>query len=500
MDANRMGYTAADSLSQARGLSTSISSLSSSASGRSGTASHISKTYRQASTLFLTRRLPEALSTVLPLVSPPQSDGQDGSTEPAPVIRASRSSRIKVWSLYLTVLNAIAELDSDDGKDAFGAREWRALCYKVRSGEIWEEVVRNGYHGVEGDVDAEVAINLATLLLAHAKNQTLNQKRLENYLAAARTPNLEISADHFSQSPRRHHQHRSPSKSHSRHRGPGPSGADTPRDLEARVKILELYTLHVLPRNGEWEYAREFIGVSPVLDDERREAFLQALDTLREEQAEAERRAAEERAKREEAIRRDVEEARRLRAENEARERRRLEEERAKREEVEKEKEKEKERERERERERNKNKATEGDFGLEDESLSPAVSSTSSTPSALKKSRPSPGSRSSAGSAARRGGPLPRRGVAGSGGSAVASPTLMSRATRVLGNLRVLVDEIATAFQTNPYVLMRMLAFVIGLLLLLSRKRVRERMARIIGVSWNKVKATVGMGTKVSYI
>lgn len=70
----------------------------------------------------------------------------------------------------------------------------------------------------------------------------------------------------------------------------------------------------------------------------------------------------------------------------------------------------------------------------------------------------------------------------------------------MLGNLRVLVDEIATAFQTNPYVLMRMLAFVIGLLLLLSRKKVRERMARIIGVSWNKVKATVGMGTKVSYI
>lgn len=348
----------------------------------------------------------------------------------------------------------------------------------------------------------------ATLLLAHAKTQTLNQKRLENYLAAARTPNLDISEDRFSQSPRRRHD-RSPSKSRSRRRPPGPSGADTPRDLEARVKILELYTLHVLPRNGEWEYAREFISVSPVLDDERREAFLQALDTLREEQAAAERQAEEERAKREEAIRRDIEEARRLRAENEARERRRLEEERAKREEAEKEKEK--ERERERERQREKAKATEGDFGVEEGSSSAPAAAASPAPSALKSGKSSStGTRTpagEAGSVARRGGaggagaggPLPRRGGPG-GANSVASSTLMSRASTILNNLRVLVDEIALAFRANPYVLLRMLAFVIGLLLLLSRRKVRERMARIIGVSWNKVKSTVGMGTKVSYI
>lgn len=161
MASNRTLFTAADSLAQSRGLSASITSLSSPVpSGRNAVASHISKTYRQASTLFLTRRLPEALSTVLPLVSPPQSDGPDGPLEPAPVVRASRSSRIKVWSLYLTVLNAIVELDPDDGKEAFGTQEWRAHCHKIREGEIWEEVVRNGYHGVEGDVDAEVVINL----------------------------------------------------------------------------------------------------------------------------------------------------------------------------------------------------------------------------------------------------------------------------------------------------------------------------------------------------
>ena len=136
-------------------LTSSISSLSSSAASRH--PSHISKTYRQASTLFLTRRLPEALTTLLPLIAPPEPV-DDG--EPAPVARASRTTRIKVWSLYLTILNAIIELEPDEGKDAFGTQEWKALCNKVRDGEIWDEVVRNGYHGVDGDVDSDVVINL----------------------------------------------------------------------------------------------------------------------------------------------------------------------------------------------------------------------------------------------------------------------------------------------------------------------------------------------------
>ncbi len=146
-------------------LSASLSSLSSSVSSARPSANHISKTYRQASTLFLTRRLPEALSTVLPLITPPpppsdEAESGSAAAEPAPIARASRTTRVKVWSLYLTILNAIIELGPDDGKDAFGTQEWRTICSKVREGEVWEEIVRNGYHGVEGDVDSDVVINL----------------------------------------------------------------------------------------------------------------------------------------------------------------------------------------------------------------------------------------------------------------------------------------------------------------------------------------------------
>lgn len=63
----------------------------------------------------------------------------------------------------MTILNAIVELDSDEGKQAFGSAEWRALVAKVRDGEVWEEVVRDGYDGVEGSVDADVVINLLVL-------------------------------------------------------------------------------------------------------------------------------------------------------------------------------------------------------------------------------------------------------------------------------------------------------------------------------------------------
>lgn len=419
----------------------SISSLTSSNSSRRQ-SSNISKTYRQASTLFLTRRLPEALSTVLPLVTPDIEQG-----EPAPVAKASRNTRVKVWSLYLTTLNAIVELDPEEGKASFGTKEWRAICSKVRDGQIWEEVVRSGYHGVEGDVDSDVVINLATLLLAHANNQGLNQKRLESFLAASNTPSLDLYSKFQAPSTPRQ-RHRSPVKPQ---HAPTPSGADTPRDLNARVKILELYTLHVLIRNNEWDYAREFISVSSVLDDERREAFLMALQSLQEEHEAQEAHERQERQKQEDQLRMDLEEARRLRAENEERERRQLHEERMRRE------------------------GSEVDYGIEE------------TPSRVMRNPPG-------GSTSRKARPQANDKVA------AVAPSFGSRAVIIFSNLRGLVERLSASIQANPGPLLRMLAFIASLVLIFGQQRIRERVSRILGSSWNKVKATAGMGVKVSYI
>lgn len=149
-----------ESLSSSFHFGSSIANLSPSRPGNS----QISRTYKQARDLFLTRRLPEAYSTLEPLITIPPASEDDPEDEVgpkiAPIARASQSQRVKVWSLYLTLINAIHELGAEDGKSNFGTKQWRQLTSKVSDGSIWDEVVQSGYGGVEGSVDADVIINL----------------------------------------------------------------------------------------------------------------------------------------------------------------------------------------------------------------------------------------------------------------------------------------------------------------------------------------------------
>lgn len=210
--------------------------------------------------------------------------------------------------------------------------------------------------------------------------------------------------------------------------------------------------------------------MSPVLDDERREAFLQALQSLYEEQQESERREREEKARQEEELRRDLEEARRLRAENEAAERRRLEEERARRE----------------------RGASEVDYGVDKTPSGngrPSQSANGSSKGARQpKVKPNDSTR------------LPLSSSSKKGKAVVAKPSLGGRAIMILSNIRALVEQMSSSLSSNPYALMRMIACILGFLLVVSRKNIRERIARVMGTGWNKVRATAGMGVKVSYI
>lgn len=128
----------------------------------------ISKVYKEATSLYLTRRLAESLSTIQALLIPcrSQSDMIEQESKDAiqaPIASASRKSRTKVWCFYLTLLNAIAELDPVEGREAFGSKEWRSLVHKVQDGSVWDDVVDIGYGGVESNVDAEVVSNLYVL-------------------------------------------------------------------------------------------------------------------------------------------------------------------------------------------------------------------------------------------------------------------------------------------------------------------------------------------------
>jgi hypothetical protein len=54
----------------------------------------------------------------------------------------------------------VVELGAEEGKHAFGSARWKQLVSKCRDGSVWDEVVRDGYAGVEGDVDPDVVVNL----------------------------------------------------------------------------------------------------------------------------------------------------------------------------------------------------------------------------------------------------------------------------------------------------------------------------------------------------
>jgi hypothetical protein len=146
-----------DSISSSRDLSSSISSLNHSSKRAS---SEISKTYKHASQLFLTRRLFESYEALQPVITPRSESEPSDSPALAPIATATTSQRIKIWSLYVTLLNSIVELGNEEGKQVFGPKEYRDLVRKVQTGDTWEQVVRVGYQGREGSVDAEVVYNL----------------------------------------------------------------------------------------------------------------------------------------------------------------------------------------------------------------------------------------------------------------------------------------------------------------------------------------------------
>lgn len=65
-----------------------------------------------------------------------------------------------------------------------------------------------------------------------------------------------------------------------------------------------------------------------------------------------------------------------------------------------------------------------------------------------------------------------------------------------MANLYKLLESMGLSFKHNPMLLLRTLAFVVALVTILGRRDVKQRIKRV----WDKVRATVGMGVKVSYI
>lgn len=299
----------------------------------------------------------------------------------------------------------------------------------------------------------------ATLLLSQSPSQSINQQRVESYLSASNSPNLDI-ADHLE----------TPLGTIGGENGRSSytNGSSSPRDLTLRIKILELYTLHILPRNGEWTYAKEFINMSDVLDEERREALLHSLQSLQDEKS-------NDHDNEERLIR---EKAEKLKGEREEIGRRRLEESQARDERLGN----------EQKELAHKRTGSEKDYGIDGPNSVPAGSKPSSH--LLKpvvksaKDSPSKNSRPSSTTSSKKSKPV----------------GIYRSSVAVVNALQQLISNMTYSLFRNPMLLLKFVLFLMGVVLALSRRDVKDRIRRITGSGWEKIKETVGMGVKVSYI
>jgi hypothetical protein len=442
-------------------LSSSLTSLSRSRSSNN----LIVRTYKQATQLYLTRRFREAWDVLGTIVRGTEgaegeeetinnsNDDDEANLSPAPVAQSSRGTRTKVWVFYLSLIHAVVELGAEEGARVFGStNKWRSIARKAREGTVWGEIVARGYGGQEGEVDAEVVVNLATLLLGHMVDQRANQARLETFLASSEdvaAGSLMGGYDGVS----------TPMSSHS----------VSPKALQARVKVLELYALHVLPEVGEWEYAREFVEGCGSLDEERKEGFLAALDGLREEREGLKRREVELQEQREREV---LEEKMRREQEDE---RRRVEEEKVKR-----------EREIQQKKER-------------DAAAAPTINANNNTGESRPNTLSNNGNGNGNGNNTRPN--QPSRSASKPTPSSSQNNPATANAATLLTRLTSLAHHLRHNLLGGPSLLSaRLLMFIFAFILLASRRDMRVRLRRALAEGWDKVRRTVGMGVKVSYV
>jgi hypothetical protein len=265
------------------------------------------------------------------------------------------------------------------------------------------------------------------------------------------------------------------------------NGTDTPKDLTSRLRILELFTLHVLPKNEEWDYAKSFISNSDILDEDRKEAFMTTLQELQDvkdhkslledDDTYEHERGEELQHRQQSAATKEAENAvdNGASTENHTTSHRRSD--------------------------------SEVDYGIE---KSHPISTAAPIPMGndTKPLPPSPTAPAKSASPPSRSNPRSQlsppvqtpkdRRIRKT--PAAKSNDMLSQARNLFYALQNLAVNMANSLRKNPTLLFRMMLFVLAFIIAFSRREIRERARRIVGASWNKVRGTVGMGVKVSYI
>ena len=291
-------------------------------------------------------------------------------------------------------------------------------------------------------------------MLAQSPSQAANQQYLESYLSASNKSSYDSSG-------------RFDSPNHVNGLTNGAKrndGTNTPRDLTSRVKIVELYTLHVLPRNEEWDYAQDFIKMSDTLDEDTRDIFLQSLNDLREDGGttpNVHTRSSDDEDGIDQQLqqldpRHEIDTVGHLGTQDcmddsEATLKTRH-------------------------GPQHQRTHSEHDYGIEPPKPQSPPRTPAHRPSQSKTTHSPP--------------------INGRKKPSSSPPGMYKRTATIMLNLQHLIKDMTHSLSKNPMALLRFVFFVLGLVVALSRRDVKERLAR----GWDKVRQTIGMGVKVSYI
>ena len=232
------------------------------------------------------------------------------------------------------------------------------------------------------------------------------------------------------------------------------------RDLNSRIKILEIYALHVLPRTDQWHYAREIITISDILDAETKESFLQILDGLKKEGQEKDPTKDPTNSPTIEKMYQEdfMDERLELNERAPGLERKSFNESR---------------------------RNVEKDYGIEEISkFPPADRIVDITPvePPLGRSKSVPSSRAFAVLKNR----VPSR--------------VIACGNAMIATMQHIMFTVSTSFSKRPIFFVRFILFLLGLIIALSRHSMREQLKPLLGKGWRKLRETAGMGVKVSYM
>ena len=305
-------------------------------------------------------------------------------------------------------------------------------------------------------------VDRTTLLLSHSASQTFNQQHLESYLSLSSPTKYDLSDI--------------PEvckgvETKSSLQGIYDHSAKSMKDLASRLKILELYCLHVLPRNNEWEYAKEFICMNDAFDEETQDSLLQILQNLRDEKEDGDygnhshqssTKAFEQQQQHQPSGKTGLENVavKVVRPQDEDQSL------------------------------RDKNTRSEKGYGVG-----------GSNPSQIVRSPPP-----------HRQNHLPQTvedlhsknprlpSTISSKRKPHVKASFFERSQIILNALQGLVSYTTKSIFMNPQPLLRFVLFLIALIVILGRRDVKDRIRRLTQVGWEKVKRTVGMGVRVSYV